>query len=549
MAGNRIKGITIDIDGNTTKLSKALEDVDDRLKDTQANLKDVNKLLKLDPKNTELLAQKQKLLQSAVADTKTKLEQEKEALKQLAANDDGSEAVKKRQELLKREIEDTTISLKNYEKQLKQMPIALSDLANKTGQLAEKTRGLSAAAAAGLTGLVGMAVKAGQTADDLNTLAKQTGFTTDELQKMQYASNRIDVSMETITGAAAKMTKQIASGNSAFAELGISLTDASGNTRNVTDIFYETIDALSKVENETDRDTLAMSLFGKSANELAGIIDDGGEALRTLGMEAENAGLILSQDALDSANQFNDAIDQLKAKAQAAFLESGATLAENFLPAMEKLVEVGGKVLEFIANMDSDTLTLITSVMAFGAVLSPVLSAVSGGLKLFNEVNAAMKVAHAVELPSLISGVTTGAATAVASLSTILPVLAAIAAAAVGVIALIKTIKQNKLNKEYDNYFSSTTGAGMRSISATQAANWMNSGEVQTIKDPSGASTYWVKESDYSWGKANAAANGWTDAAEWGTPNVTVNVDHINDLEDLLEIQRQAQLTTRMGGY
>jgi len=549
MAGNRIRGITIDIDGNTTKLSKALEDVDDRLKDTQANLKDVNKLLKFDPKNTELLAQKQKLLQSAVDDTKLKLEQEKEALKQLAANDDGSEAVKKRQELLKREIEDTTISLKNYEKQLKQMPTALSDLADKTGKLAEKTRGLSAAAAAGLTGLVGMAVKAGQTADDLNTLAKQTGFTTAELQKMQYASDRIDVSMETITGAAAKMTKQIASGNSAFAELGISLTDASGNTRNVTDIFYETIDALSKVENETDRDTLAMSLFGKSANELAGIIDDGGEALRTLGMEAENTGLILSQDALDSANQFNDAIDQLKAKAQAAFLESGATLAENFLPAMEKLVEIGGKVLEFIANMDSDTLTLITSVMAFGAVLSPVLSAVSGGLKLFNEVNAAMKVAHAVELPSLISGVTTGAATAVASLSTILPVLAAIAAAAVGVIALIKTIKQNKLNKEYDNYFSSTTGAGMRSISATQAANWMNSGEVQTIKDPSGASTYWVKDSDYSWGKANAAANGWTDAAEWDTPNITVNVDHINDLDDLLEIQRQAQLTTRMGGY
>lgn len=545
MAGNRIKGITIDIDGNTTKLSKALEDVDDRLKDTQANLKDVNKLLKLDPKNTELLAQKQKLLQSAVADTKTKLEQEKEALKQLAANDDGSEEVKKRQELLKREIEDTTISLKNYEKQLKQMPTAMSDLADKTGKLAEKTRGLSAAAAAGLTGLVGLAIKAGQTADDLNTLAKQTGFTTDELQKMQYASDRIDVSMETITGAAAKMTKQIASGNSAFADLGVSLTDASGNTRNVTDIFYETIEALSKVENETDRDTLAMSLFGKSANELAGIIDDGGEALRTLGMEAENAGLILSQDALDSANQFNDALDQLKAKAQAAFLESGATLAENFLPAMEKLVEIGGKVLEFIANMDSGTLTLITSVLTFGAVLSPVLSAVSGGLKLFNEVNAALKVAHAVELPSLISGITTGAATAVASLSTILPVLAAIAAAAVGVIALIKTIKQNKLNKEYDSYFSSTTGAGMRSISATQAANWMNSGEVQTIKDPSGASTYWVKESDYSWSKANAAANGWNDDASW---NMTVNVDHINDLEDLLEIQRQAQLTTRMGG-
>lgn len=546
MAANRIKGITIDISANTVQLTDALKDVEKRLKTTQTELNDVNRLLKLDPKNTELLAQKQKLLTSAVEDTKKKLEEEQEALKQLVAKSDGSDAAVRQQNALKREIEATTQSLKQYQTELKAMPSSLKNLADKTGELAEKTRGLSAAAAAGLTGLVGLAVKAGQTADDLNTLAKQTGFTTDELQKMQYASDRIDVSMETITGAAAKMTKQIASGNSAFAELGVSLTDASGNTRNVTDIFYETIDALSKVENETDRDTLAMSLFGKSANELAGLIDDGGEALRAFGQEAEDAGLILSQDALDSANQFNDALDQLKAKAQAAFLESGATLAENFLPAMEKLVEIGGKVLEFIANMDSDTLTLITSVMAFGAVLSPVLSAVSGGLKLFNEVNAAMKVAHAVELPSLISGITTGAATAVASLSTILPVLAAIAAAAVGVIALIKTIKQNKLNKEYDNYFSSTTGAGMRSISATQAANWMNSGEVQTIKDPSGASTYWVKESDYSWSKANAAANGWTDDASW---NMTVNVDHINDLEDLLEIQRQAQLTTRMGGY
>ena len=549
MAANRIKGITIDIGANTVQLTDALKDVEKRLSTTQAELKDVNRLLKLDPKNTELLAQKQKLLTSAVEDTKKKLEEEQEALKQLVAKSDGSDAAVRQQDALKREIEATTQSLKQYQTELKAMPSSLKNLADKTGELAEKTRGLSAAAAAGLTGLVGLAVKAGQTADDLNTLAKQTGFTTDELQKMQYASDRIDVSMETITGAAAKLTKQIASGSSAFAELGVSLTDADGNTRAVNEIFYDTIEALSKVENETDRDTLAMSLFGKSANELAGVIDDGGEALRAFGQEAENAGLILSQDALDNANKFNDALDELKAKAQAAFLESGAALAENFLPAMEKLLEVGGKVLEFVANMDSGTLTLITSVLTFGAVLSPVLSALSGGLKLFNEVNAALKVAHAVELPSLISGVTTGAATAVASLSTILPVLAAIAAAAIGVIALIKTIKQNKLNKEYDSYFSSTTGAGMHSISATQAANWMNSGEVQTIKDPSGAATYWVKESDYSWGKANAAANGWTDAADWDTPNITVNVDHINDLEDLLEIQRQAQLTTRMGGY
>ena len=66
MAGSRIKGITVEIGGNTTKLQTALKDVNSEIKNTQSQLKDVEKLLKLDPGNTELLAQKQKLLSSAV---------------------------------------------------------------------------------------------------------------------------------------------------------------------------------------------------------------------------------------------------------------------------------------------------------------------------------------------------------------------------------------------------------------------------------------------------------------------------------------------------
>ena len=73
MAG-RIKGITVEINGDTTKLSKALQSVDKNIKNTQTQLKDVEKLLKLDPTNTELLAQKQKLLGQAVSDTKTRLD-------------------------------------------------------------------------------------------------------------------------------------------------------------------------------------------------------------------------------------------------------------------------------------------------------------------------------------------------------------------------------------------------------------------------------------------------------------------------------------------
>ena len=73
MAANRIKGITIEIDGNTTKLQDSLKDVDKQLKTTQTNLRDINKLLKLDPKNTELVAQKQKNLKEAIDLTKSVL--------------------------------------------------------------------------------------------------------------------------------------------------------------------------------------------------------------------------------------------------------------------------------------------------------------------------------------------------------------------------------------------------------------------------------------------------------------------------------------------
>ena len=543
---NRIKGITIEIGADTKPLTESLAKVDKSLKDTQSQLKDVNKLLKLDPKNTELLRQKQELLTKAIADTDAKLKEEKEALKQLVAKGDGSEEAQKQQNALRREIEATTISLNKYKAEQAQVTISTTSLAKVTGDLAEKTKMLSTVSLAGLTGLVGLAVNAGKTADELNTLSRQTGFTTEELQKMQYASDLIDVSMESITGSISKLTKQIGAGNKTFEELGISLTDLSGNTRDVTDIFYETLEALSKIENETDRDTIAMSLFGRSASELSGIIDDGGQALRDLGWEAQQAGLILSQDALDGANAFNDGLDKLKAQIKATFFEAGSSMAQNLLPALEKLVEVGGRVLEVIANIDSDTLTMITTILLFGTALSPVLKMVSTGLTLFNSVSTFIATFATKTIPALTTAVTTASATTVASLSTILPVLLAISTATMAVIALIQKLKQEKNDNAWNSYLGST--GNMTQISEAQARNWMNSSEVQTIKRPDGSSAYYVNNSNWSYEKDMASRNGWTDEFYWGSgTNMTVNVDHIDDLEDLLEIQRQAQMTTRMG--
>ena len=112
MGASNIKGITIEIDGETTKLSKALKDVDSSIKDTQRSLKDVDKLLKLDPKNTELLTQKQKLLKDSINETKDRLQQLKDAQSKVKEGTSDWDA-------LQREIIETEQKVKSLEDQYK----------------------------------------------------------------------------------------------------------------------------------------------------------------------------------------------------------------------------------------------------------------------------------------------------------------------------------------------------------------------------------------------------------------------------------------------
>lgn len=128
MAASRIKGITIEIGGDTTKLQTALKGVNTEIRNTQAQLKDVEKLLKLDPGNTELLAQKHKLLGDAVKETKEKLETLKTAAEQAEkALNDGTIS-KDQYDALQREIIETENELKRLEEQANQSATALQKI-------------------------------------------------------------------------------------------------------------------------------------------------------------------------------------------------------------------------------------------------------------------------------------------------------------------------------------------------------------------------------------------------------------------------------------
>ena len=381
MAG-KIRGITIEIGGDTKGLVQSLNDVDKEVKSTKQQLRDVEKLLKLDPTNTTLLAQKQKLLTQAVEQTSEKLEKLKEAQKEMDAQ--GIDKNSAQYMALQREIISTTQYLDDLESAAARSNATLA----KVGAVADKisggaqkvsnaTRGISTAATGAITGIAGMAYNAAVMSDDLNTLAKQTGFSTAEIQKMQYAADRIDVSMETITGGAAKMTRQLIDNEEKFTDLGVATRDTDGAMRSTTDIFYDTIKALSEMDNETARDTAAMDIFGRSANELAGVIDDGGAALREYGEEMEALGLVISQETLDDLNAVNDEIDQIKAQALATFATSGATALQTLSPIISQVIGYLDQLFQKIAGLDQQQMKTILTILAIVAAVSPVAGTIA----------------------------------------------------------------------------------------------------------------------------------------------------------------------------
>lgn len=135
---NRIKGITVEIGGDTTKIQTALKGVNGQIKSTQQQLKDVDKLLKLDLGNTELLAQKHKLLAEAVGETKEKLATLKTAAEQANTALANGEISQEQYDALQREIIETEQDLKNLETQANQSATAMQKIAA-TGEILKST--------------------------------------------------------------------------------------------------------------------------------------------------------------------------------------------------------------------------------------------------------------------------------------------------------------------------------------------------------------------------------------------------------------------------
>ena len=329
-------------------MQKKLQGLQKSLRDNQTEQKSLSKEIKDADKEI-------KQIEKTIAKTGTTTEEQRKRLEQLRhtieTDRSSIEALKLQEAQLRTQIEDTNKRIEEERKALSDLKTSMGDAKTAAGDLTKEVAAIGAAATAAVAGLFAFTKDAAQWADDINTLSKVTGISTAELQKFTYATNLIDVSVDTLSGSLTKLTRNMAEPSktaaAAFNTLSISVRDTAGQLRDRETVFYEVIDALGKVGNETERDALCMDIFGKSAQQLNPLIKGGAEALKEIGDRAERAGLILSQETLNGLNAFNDKVDELKAKGTAI----KELAAAEMTPALEGLVEVGDELLKEIQKM------------------------------------------------------------------------------------------------------------------------------------------------------------------------------------------------------
>lgn len=227
-----------------------------------------------------------------------------------------------------------------------QLPDSMKSSMNAMGSLDAQSLALAggfAAVAAAIVkvekAMVSMTKESAAFADNIITLSMQTGQSTEQLQEFSYATELIDVSVDTLQGSLTKLTNNMqdtmnGTGNAkaSFEALGVSVTNADGSMRSANDVFYETIDALGKVKNETERDAMSMDIFGRSAQDLNPLIIQGSKTLKAYADEAHNVGYVLDDEALSALGAVDDAYQRLQ-KTQEGVKNQ---LAAEFAPYLEE---------------------------------------------------------------------------------------------------------------------------------------------------------------------------------------------------------------------
>lgn len=249
--------------------------------------------------------------------------------------------------------------------------------------------------------LIDMTKESAKFADDILTMSMTTGQSAQQLQEFSYAAELIDVSVDTLQTSLTKLTNNMQNAmngtgdaKKAFEQLGIAVTDSEGNMRTANDVFYETIDALGKVGNATERDALSMDIFGRSAQDLNPLIIQGSDTLREYADEAHNVGYVLDNEALSALGAVDDGFQRLQTTQDAVKNNMAAEFAPYLTSALEDIraliekvgkalidsgaVEAFGSILESSVSLLEPLGALVTTILpALSLALKPIVEAVA----------------------------------------------------------------------------------------------------------------------------------------------------------------------------
>lgn len=472
-----------------------------------------------------------------------------------------------------------------------QLPDSMKQSMNAMGSLDASSLALAGGFAAVATAivkaekaLISMTKEAASNADDLLTLASVTGMTTDSVQELNYMADLTDVSMDRIKDSLKETTNKMqeaAAGTGdaydAYQRLGVEITNADGSLRSAQDVFYDTIDALGEIKNQTERDALAMDLMSESAQELNPLIDLGGEKMRAYAQEAHDMGYVLDNDALKSLQGVDDAYSRLQNTQEGVKNQLAAEFApylEEFYGDVTSGIKYIGDVLQQSGLVDSFGMLLETA----GEIINPMdtlsndkVPALTKALRPLSEVMAAI-----ADAGDFLSGLLTldfnkmgtalglnygkGQMSNVQKLNT-------------------KWMQQDTNRATaangYGSYFDTDTGKAYGNMEAYANAQYealVRAGDSSILGK---SQDLWVQEYLKKL-RGNAAgtdnwAGGWTRVNENGleriylpsgsriqtasetrytsgdTYNTTVYVDHVEDLDTILRIAKNARITARMG--
>ena len=203
---------------------------------------------------------------------------------------------------------------------------------------------LVAAVAEAEKALISLTIESAAYADEILTQSVVTGLSTEALQEYQYAAELVDVSLDTLTSSQTKMIRSMDAARrgskeqaEAFDKLGISVQNADGTLRDAQDVFGDAIDALGAISNETERDAIAMTIFGRSARDLNPLIKAGSDGLRELTQEAHDVGYVMGEEALDALGAVDDQLQRMNRSGEALKNQ----IAVGMAPAVENLMKKG----------------------------------------------------------------------------------------------------------------------------------------------------------------------------------------------------------------